>query len=99
MPRAIQAQHSCATIGGQGLRDSQGHWLENEPEYVRAVAFDCLTLDDLVSFLSWRDALRAEEYPCMADLETLGVKVDPPLLLTGYPMESQTGYIQIQIHL
>ena len=23
---------------------------------------------------------------------------DPPLLLTGYPMESQTGYIQIQIH-
>ena len=23
----------------------------------------------------------------------------PPLLLTGYPMGSQTGYIQVQIHL
>ena len=30
---------------------------------------------DLASFLSGRDALRAEEYPCMANLETLGVKV------------------------
>ena len=25
--------------------------------------------------------------------------VNLPLLLTGYPMGSQTGYIQIQIHL
>ena len=76
-------------IGPFGRRDSQGHWMENDYENVRAVAFD-LTVRDLVSFLSRRDALRAEEYPCMADLETLGVKVDPPLLLTGYPMESQT---------
>ena len=62
-------------IGPFGLRDSQGHWLENDHEHVRAVAFDCCTMRDLVSFLSRRDALRAEEYPCMADLETLGVKV------------------------
>ena len=47
---------------------------ENDHEYVRAVACD-LTEGDLASFLSGRDALRAEEYPCMASLETLGVKV------------------------
>ena len=34
-----------------------------------------MTIEDLASFLSGRDALRAEEYPCMALLETLGVKV------------------------
>ena len=65
-------------IGPFGLRDSQGHWMENDHEHVRVVAFDCCMMRDLVSFLSRRDALRAEEYPCMADLETLGVKVDPP---------------------
>ena len=48
--------------------------MENDHEYVRAVAFD-LTEGDLASFLSGRDALSAEEYPCMASLETLGVKV------------------------
>ena len=61
-------------LGPFGLRDSQGQWVENDHEYVRAVACD-LTEGDLASFLSGRDALRAEEYPCMASLETLGVKV------------------------
>ena len=97
--REIYKHSTVAQIIAFGLRRSQGHWMESDHEHVRAVAFDCCTMRDLVSFLSRRDALRAEEYPCMADLETLGVKVDPPLLLIGYPMESQTGYIQIQIHL
>ena len=61
-------------IGPFAQRDSQGHWEENDHEHVRAVAC-CLTELDLASFLSGRDALRAEEYPCMASLETLGVKV------------------------
>jgi len=61
-------------LGPFGQRDSQGHWEENDHEHVRAVAFEMI-IEDLASFLSGRDALRAEEYPCMALLETLGVKV------------------------
>ena len=61
-------------IGPFAQRDSQGHWQENDHEHVRAVAYG-LTEVDLASFLSGRNALRAEEYPCMASLETLGVKV------------------------
>ena len=61
-------------LGPFGQRDSQGHWEENDHEHVRATAFN-LTILDLASFLSGRDALRAEEYPCIASLETLGVNV------------------------
>ena len=51
-----------------------GHWEENDHEMIRAVALT-LTKKDLASFLSRRDAIPAEEYPDMASLETLGVKV------------------------
>ena len=61
-------------LGPFGQRDSQGHWEENDHEHVRATAFN-LTILDLASFLSGRDALRAEEYPCIASLEGLGVNV------------------------
>jgi len=61
-------------MGPFARRDSQGHWGENDHEFVRAVAFD-LTARDLASFLRGQDALRAEKYPYMARLETLGVKV------------------------
>ena len=61
-------------IGPFAQRDLQGHWVENDHEHVRAVAFN-LTELDLASFLRGQDALRAEKYPCMASLETLGVKV------------------------
>ena len=61
-------------LGPFGQRDSQGHWEENDHEHVRATAFN-LTILDLASFLTGQDALRAEKYPCMASLETLGVKV------------------------
>ena len=43
-------------FGPLGLRDSHGQWVENDHEYVRAVACD-LTEGDLASFLSGRDAL------------------------------------------
>ena len=61
-------------LGPFGRRDSAGHWEYNDHEHVRATAFNT-TLRDLTSFLRRRDALRAEEYPSMALLETLGVKV------------------------
>ncbi len=61
-------------LGPFGRWDSPGHWEENDPEHVRAVAYG-MTIEDLASFLRRRDALRAEEYPSMALLETIGVKV------------------------
>ena len=61
-------------VGPFAQRGSQGYWEENDHEHVRAVAFN-LTVLDLASFLSGRDALRAEEYPFMACLEILCVKV------------------------
>ena len=61
-------------IGPFAQRDSQGHWVENDHEHVRAAAFN-LTALDLASFFRGQDALHAEKYPCMASLETLGVKV------------------------
>ena len=56
-------------------RGSQGHWQEMDHEHVRGVTFDGCTIPDLVSFMSGRDALPADEYPYMARLATLGVKV------------------------
>ena len=61
-------------LGPFGRLDSAGHREYNDHEHVRATAFDT-TIEDLTSFLRRRDALRAEEYPSMALLETLGVKV------------------------
>jgi hypothetical protein len=56
-------------------RGPQGHWQEMDHEHVRCVTFNGCTIPDLVSFLSGRDVQLADEYPYMAGLATLGVKV------------------------
>ena len=56
-------------------RDLQGRWQEMDHQHVKCVTFQGCTIPDLVSFLSGRDALLAEEYPYMARLASLGVKV------------------------
>ena len=56
-------------------RGPQGHWQEMDHEHVRRVTFNGCTIPDLVSFLSGRDVLPADEYPYTAGLATLGVQV------------------------
>ena len=45
-----------------GRRDSQGHWQEMDHGHVRCATFDGCTIPDLVSFLSGRGVLFANEY-------------------------------------
>ncbi len=65
-------------IGTFAAQNKEGHRQEQDYEFVRRVAFDlseASTCKQLVSFLRGRDALPADAYPYMAQLETLGVKV------------------------
>ena len=55
-------------------KNSQGYQEELDHDEVRYTAY-CLTQKDLAKFLSGREALPAEMYPFLAELESLGVKV------------------------
>ena len=62
-------------LGPFAEKGSQGHWQEMDHDHARSVTFDGCSIPNLVSFLSGRDALPADEYSYMARLATLGVQV------------------------